>query len=184
NTIAELPAFVDTSRSFRGGMAAVTARKTELLEEALHPGEVLTLVLIYLGVRSLEVRVRQNCWRPMTRTRNEDCVEIVFINQVVEVNVGETLARVRAPMAEQPWLRLPHRKWLTQQRVFLEVQHSEAHIEAGAPVGVDLAQLLRGEGRPFDRRTGRTIRRYRRCLFVVKDGLRLSCDCGHGPHFL
>jgi hypothetical protein len=31
-----------------GGMAADTALKTELFEEALHPGEVLTLVRIYL----------------------------------------------------------------------------------------------------------------------------------------
>src|SRR5208337_2386169 len=161
---------MDASRRFGGGMAADTARKTELLEEALHSGEVLTLVRIYFGVGSLKVRIRQNCWRPMPRPRDEDCVEIVFVNQAVEVNVGETLARVRAPMAEQPWLRLSHRKWLTQQGVFLEIKHSETQIEAGAPVGVDLAQLVRGEGRPFDRRPCGTVRRYRRCLFVVKDG--------------
>ena len=34
---------MDASRRFGRGMAADTARKTELLEEALHPGEVLTL---------------------------------------------------------------------------------------------------------------------------------------------
>src|SRR5208282_1607799 len=81
--VSELTALVDASRRFRGGMAADTARKTELFEEALHPGEVLTLVRIYFRVRSLEVRVRQNCWCSVPGTRDEDCVEIVFINQAV-----------------------------------------------------------------------------------------------------
>src|SRR5208337_3217936 len=78
--VSEFAALVDTSRRFGGGMAADTARKTELFEEALHSGEVLTLVRIYFGVRSFEVRVRQNCRRPVPGTRDEDCVQVVFVD--------------------------------------------------------------------------------------------------------
>src|SRR5208282_6683335 len=112
DAVAEFPALVDTAGRFGSCVAADPAREAELLEEALHPGEVLTLVRIYFGVRSLEIGIGQNCGRSVSRPRDVDYVQVVFVDQAVEVNVGETLARVRAPMAEQPWLRLSHRKWL------------------------------------------------------------------------
>jgi len=132
----------------------LTAGKTELFEESLHPGNTFTLVRVDLGVASFKVCVGQDGGRPVPRTRDEDCVQVVFVDQAIEVNVSEALAGVRVPMAEQAGLCLFQSKWLAEQRVLLEVKHPEAQVKAGAPVGVNLAQLVRGEPRPFDRRIG------------------------------
>src|SRR5208282_2794727 len=113
DAVAELPALMDAARSFGSCVAADAARETELLEEALHPGDILALVGVNLGVGSFKVRIRQDGRRAVPRTRDEDRIQVILLYQSVKMNVGEALAGVRTPMAEQPWLRLPHRKWLT-----------------------------------------------------------------------
>src|SRR5258707_15608336 len=106
DAVAELPALVDAARGFRSRMAADPARKAELLEEALHAGKIFTLVRVDLGVGSFEVRIRQDGRRAMPRTRDEDRVQVILLYQSVKMNVGEALARVRAPVAQQARLGL------------------------------------------------------------------------------
>jgi hypothetical protein len=106
--------------------------------------------------------VERGMWKdgrgPGERAGDKDSVQVVLGDQAVEVSVGEALARIGAPVTEEPWLRVPRLQGLPKQRVILEVEHPEAEVEAGAPVRVDFAQLVGAERRALDRRAGRTVR--------------------------
>ena len=93
----------------------------------------------------------------MTGAGYIDCVQVVLVDQTVEVNVGEALAGVRAPVAQQPRLYMLEFERLPQQRVVPEVQHPQAQVEAGLPVCVDPAQLIGAQRGPFDRGASRPI---------------------------
>src|SRR5260370_24752789 len=128
DAVAEFPALVDTARGFRSCMAAYPARKAELLEETLHAGKIFTLVRIDFGVRSFKVRIRQDGRRAVSRTRDEDRIQVILLYQSVKVNVGEALARVRAPVAQQAWLGLLDFQRLAQHKIFLQIKHPPTHV--------------------------------------------------------
>ena len=73
-----------------------------------------------------------------------DRVQVVLVDQPVEVDVGERLAGVRAPVAQHARLDVLDLQRLAEQGVFLEVEHPQAQVEAGPPVGVDLFAAPRG----------------------------------------
>ena len=102
--VTQLAALVDTAGGFRGGVAADAPGEGELLEEALHPHQVFTLVRIDLGIGPLEVGLGQDRRRPVTGAADIDGVQVVLVDQPVKVKVGEALAGVRAPVAQQPGL--------------------------------------------------------------------------------
>ena len=126
-------------------VAADAAGERELLEEALQPRQVLTLVRVDLGVRPLEVGLGQDRRRAVPGPGDVDRVQVVLLDQPVEVDVGERLAGVGAPVAQQARLDVLDLQRLAEQGVVLEVEHPQAQVEAGPPVGVDLAQLLGAE---------------------------------------
>ena len=101
DAVAKLTAFVDTAGRFRRGVAPDPAGKGELLEEALHPGEVFALVRVNLGIRALEIRLGEDCRRPMPGATDIDGVQIILVDQPIEVDIGKGLAGVRAPMTKQ-----------------------------------------------------------------------------------
>ena len=117
---------MDTAGRFRGGVAADAPGEGELLEETLHPCQVFTLVRVDLGVGPFEVRLGQDRRRPMTGAGDIDGVQVVLVDQPVEVNVGEALAGVRAPVAQQPRLYMLQFERLPEQGVVPEVQHPQA----------------------------------------------------------
>ena len=137
--VAQFATLVDAARGFRGSVAADTAWEGELLEEALHPGLVFTLVRVDLGIRSLKICLGQYRRCTVSRPRDIDRVEVVLVDEPVEVDVGEALTGVRSPVAQQPRLGVLQAKRLPEQRVGLQVQHTQTEIEAGAPVRVDLS---------------------------------------------
>ena len=102
--VAEFAAFVDAAGRFRRSVAADAAGEGELLEEALHPGTVFALVRIDLGIGPLEIRLGQDRRSPVPGAAEIDRVQVVLLDQPVEVDVGEALAGVRAPVTEQPRL--------------------------------------------------------------------------------
>src|SRR5262249_50204829 len=59
--------------------------KENCFEEALHPRFVLTLIRVDLRARPLEVSLRENCWSAVPRTREEDCIKAILVDQSVEV---------------------------------------------------------------------------------------------------
>ena len=103
-----------------------------------------------------------------------DRVQVVLVDQPVEVDVGERLAGVGAPVAQHARLDVLDLQRLAEQGVVLEVEHPQAQVEAGPPVGVDLFQLLGAERGAADRRAGGAVGRDRR-------GARLRCQVGVGP---
>src|SRR5258708_3215867 len=119
DAVAELTARVDAARGFRSRMAADPAGEAELLEKSLHASKVFTLVWIDLGICSFQVRIRQDGRCTVSGAGDKDCVQVVFLYQSVQMYVGEALACVRAPVAQQAGLGLLDFQWLAQQRIFL-----------------------------------------------------------------
>ena len=97
DAVAQLAALVDAAGRFGGGVAADAAGEGELLEEALQPRQVLTLVRVDLGVGPLEVGLGQDRRRPVAGAGDVDRVQVVLLDQPVEVDVGERSGRRRSP---------------------------------------------------------------------------------------
>jgi len=53
DAVAELTPLMNTAGRFRGSVAANATGERELLKEALHPGQILSLVRVDLGVGAL-----------------------------------------------------------------------------------------------------------------------------------
>src|SRR5271165_5650224 len=104
DAVTELSALVNAARSFGGRMAADASREAELLEETLHPGKIFTLLRIDFGVCAFEVSIGQYGRGAMSGARDEDRIQLILVDEPVEVNVGEALARVRAPVAQESGL--------------------------------------------------------------------------------
>jgi hypothetical protein len=149
---------MDTAGRFRGSVAPNAAGERELLEETLHSRYIFSLIWINHGVRALEVRLRQDRRRPVARPGDNDGVQVVLIDQPVKVKVGEALTGIRAPVTQEPRLRVLRFQRLPKQGVLLEVQHPQTEVEASTPVRVGLAQLVGAERGALDRRASRTVR--------------------------
>ena len=54
-----------------------------------------------------------------------DHVEVVLLNEPVQMNVDEREARARSPVAEQTILDVLGSQRFLQQRILLQVDHSE-----------------------------------------------------------
>ncbi len=147
--VAQFAAFVDGARRLRRAMAADPSRKGELLEEFVHAFLVLALLRINLRVRAFQVDGPQYAGRAVSRTGQEDHVQIVFLDQPVQVNIDERQARARSPVAEQAVLDVFRPERLLQQRVLLQVDHPQGEVIAGPPVGIRLAQIVRAERSSF-----------------------------------
>ncbi len=144
--IAQLAPLVDRARTFRRGVAGNAAGKGKLLEELLQSGLVLADVGINLAVGPLQIGVGDHCRPAVPGAGNIDHVEIVFLDDPVQVYVNEVLPGGRAPVPQQHMLHIRQRQRPPQQRIVVEINLPDREIVGGAPVGVDLAEQLRGEG--------------------------------------
>src|SRR5439155_24000150 len=97
--VPRLSALMNASGRFRSSVAADSPQERTLLEEALHPGQVLALVRVNLGIRSLEIGLGKDSWRTVARPGDEHRVPVSFVNQPVEMHVGKGLTGIGAPMA-------------------------------------------------------------------------------------
>jgi len=79
-------------------VAAYAAGERKLSKETLHPRDIFRFIRINLGVRTLQVGLGEHRRRPVTRAGEVDRVQAVLVDQPVEVDVGEGLAGVRAPV--------------------------------------------------------------------------------------
>ena len=66
-------------------MTADVTRKRKLLEESPHPFRVLALVRINLGVGPFEIGRREHAGGTVTRSGDEDHVEVLLDDQPVEM---------------------------------------------------------------------------------------------------
>src|SRR5262249_29429413 len=108
HAVAQFTALMDASRRFRSGVAADSAGGRKLLEEALHPRQVLALVRVNLGISSFEISIGKDGRCTVARPRDENRVQVIFVNQPVEMDVGKGLTGIRPPMTQQSSLDLFH----------------------------------------------------------------------------
>ena len=71
-------------------------------------------------------------------------------DHAIQVNVGETLSGIGAPMPEKSILKVLGQQRLSQQGIVSQVDHPGAEVVAGAPVSIDTAQFI-GRERLFRR---------------------------------
>jgi hypothetical protein len=87
-------------------VAADSAWERKLLEEALHPGQVLALIGVNLGIGSFEISIGKDGRCAVARPGNENRIQVIFVDKAVEMDVGEGLTGIRAPMAQESRLRV------------------------------------------------------------------------------
>ncbi len=171
--VAQLTAFVDRTGSFRRAVAADPAGEGELLEELAHPLFVLALVGIDFRVGAFQVNRPQHTRSAMPRSGHEYHVQIVFLDQSIQVNIGERQAGTRAPVPEQAVLDVLRPQRLLQQRVLDQIDHPQAEVIAGPPVGVGAAQVFGVQRRSRNRGSRFAV------SAQIGRGLGFGCDRWH-----
>ena len=68
-------------------MTSMPARERELLEESLKTLFVLRCVTVGLAPDTFQVEVGDQAWSTVTRTRDDEGIEVVLLDHAVEVNV-------------------------------------------------------------------------------------------------
>ena len=140
--VAELAALVDRARRLRRDVARDPAGERELAEEPAHAVLVLRDLGVDLGVRALEVGVRDEAGAAVAGAGDVDRAQVALADRAVQVDVEQVEAGRRAPVAEQPRLHVLRLQRLAQERVVEEVDLPDGEVVRGAPVGVDAAQLV------------------------------------------
>ena len=95
-----------------------------------------------LGVTALQVDRSEDARSAVPRTGHEDHVLVVFLDQPVQVDVAKRQTRARPPVSEEPVLDVLRLERFAQERVLLQVDHSQSQVRTGAPIGVGLAQFF------------------------------------------
>ena len=126
-------------------MAGDPSGEGKLLEEFLQPGLVLADVRIDLAVRPFQVDVAHQRRAAVAGAGDVDHVEVMLLDDPVQVDVDEVLARRRPPVPQQPRLDVLELQRLAQQGVVVEIDLADRQVIGGAPVGVHLAELFRRE---------------------------------------
>ena len=80
----------------------------------------------------------------MTGTGHIDHVRVVLVDQPVGVGPDEGLPWAGSPVSEKPRLDVLRPQGFPQQRVVLQVDHSDGQVVGRAPVGVEKLQLFLG----------------------------------------
>src|SRR5262249_55184150 len=152
-----LATLVDRARCFRSAMAADPARKRELLEQLPQSVEILGNVAIDLRIGAFKIDVGDQGWCAMAGPGQKDDIQVIFLDQAVEVNVGQAHARIGAPMTEQTPLNMLGFEWLTKERIVSQVDHPGRQEQRSVPIRMHSLQLLGFKRVPSDRGTRWTI---------------------------
>jgi hypothetical protein len=145
--IAQFAPLVDAAWSFGGAVAADATWKRKLLEESPHAGLVFGTVWVHIAVGAFEVTGGQNSGSAMAGAGHEHHIEVVFSYGAAQMRVGESQPGACAPVAQQPVLHVVGLEWFTQERVGLQVSHSQGQIIAGTPITIDGGKVFRFQGR-------------------------------------
>ena len=76
----------------------------------------------------------------MAGTGDIDHIQVIFFDETIQVYPGKCLAGIRTPVTEQPLFDVIRLQRLFQQWILYQVQHANAKVIAGTPVGIHLAQ--------------------------------------------
>ena len=120
--VTQLTAFVDRPRRRGRDVAGDPAGKRELGEQLLQPGFILADVRIDLAVGALEVGIAHQRRAAVTGTGDIEHIQVILLDDPVQVNVDEILARCRAPVPDHKRFHMRQFEWLFQQRIVVEVE--------------------------------------------------------------
>ena len=138
--IPQFTALVDGARGLRGNVAGNAARERKLLEQALHALGVLADVRVNLAVGALEIGVRHKEVAAVTRTGQQDHIQIILLDDAVQVNVNQVLTGHRAPVTDDLLLDVLGLQRLLEQRVIEQVKLTGCKIICRPPVCVHFVQ--------------------------------------------
>lgn len=140
--VTKFAAFVDGTGVLRCAVRTYASRKRKLPEEFEHARFVAALIRINLGVVAFEITVGQRSWRAMPGTGNINDIQIILLDEPIQVDPNQGLARIGAPMTQEPILDVLRLQRLAEKRVPAKINHAHRQIVASSPVGVDLPQLF------------------------------------------
>src|SRR5215831_17600926 len=131
---------MDGARRFGGNVTRDATRKGELRKQPLHALLVLRDVWIHLTVGAFEVSVGDDARSPMPRTRDEQDVEVLLLNNAVEMDVDQIQAGRCPPVTEQTGFDVLALQPLAQQRIVVEINLPDGQVIGRAPVGIDVLE--------------------------------------------
>lgn len=82
----------------------------------------------------------------MARTREVDGIQTVALDHPIGMGPDEGLTGARAPVSEQAVFDVLGLQWFPQQRVVLEIDHSNRQVVGGPPPGVEPLKLTGYQG--------------------------------------
>src|SRR6516162_3470350 len=100
----------------------------------------------------------------MSRSGKKITFRACFLDQTVEVNVGEAHARIGAPMAEQTPLDMLNLQRLAEEGIVSQVDHPRRHVQCRVPIGLYPLQLFGLKRRALYGRTRRAVGADGSCL--------------------
>ena len=147
--IAQLTALMDGAGSLRRYMTGDAAGEGEPLEELLHAVLVPGDVGIDLRIAAIQPVLRHHGVAAVAGAGEVDHVQIVPLDDPVKVRINKVLARAGAPVAYDSLLQIGGGQGTLQQRVVQQIELAGGQIIGGAPIGIDLLELRRGQRRLF-----------------------------------
>jgi hypothetical protein len=143
--VAEFPALVDAAGGFRSDVAGDAAGEAELLEQLLHALRILADVRVDLAIGTLQIGVGDQGRPAVSGADDVDHVQVVALDDPIEMNAEHVQPRRCAPVAEQPRLDVLPLERLLHEGIVEEVDLADRQVVGGPPVGIHLAQLVRGQ---------------------------------------
>ena len=140
--IAQLAALMDGAGSLRRHMAGDAAGEGEALEQLLHAVLVPGDVGIDLGIAAVQPVLGHHGVAAVAGAGEIDHVQVAALDDPVQMGIDEVLARAGAPVAHDGLLEVALAQRTLQQRVIQQIQLACGQVIGGAPVGVDLIELL------------------------------------------
>lgn len=99
------------------------------------------------------------------------------------MDIGETLSGIRAPVTQQSPLDMVQGKWLAEEGIPSEVDHSQTHVERGVEVVGHLLHLFLAERLLGYRSPCGAKWRYAEVFDIFDKSLRIGRGFGyHGIH--
>src|SRR5260370_11158592 len=81
----------------------------------------------------------------MPWSRQVNHIQAILLYQTIQVYVDKRQARTRSPVSEEPVLDMFRSQRFLQQRIVLQIGHSQAQVVTCPPIGVDFLQRLVAE---------------------------------------
>src|ERR1700720_880090 len=110
--ISQLTAFIDRAGDIRRAVAGNAAGKRELLEQALHPVDILANVRIHFAVAAFQVGVSHQRGSAVSGTDDCEYIPVTSDNDSIQMRVDEIDAGSGSPVTQQSGLDVRERQRL------------------------------------------------------------------------